>query len=224
MKRMKSFLLLNFVLFVNLIIAVYFYMVLNNILLFLLIYIIFLIPVNTVFLFHLLNKTDYVLKLSKVLVIRFPNDKSMRLHLVSHFEIIKLLFTKRKSKSIKRFIYSEIIFGIFALKEFLENKDYKDAEVTAIAHYFNEKTMNKMGFINTELDLANKIRFFADFPAMLVMNFFIYKKANISKIRQVRKAVTNYAQLNKSLESIKKQYMKIGDEPDIIKKKETEGI
>ena len=219
MKRIKSILLLNFVLSVNLVIAIFLYLTLENILLFLLAYILLLIPVNTIFLYDVLNKTDYVVRLSNVLVLRFPNNRSMRLHLVSHYELFKLLFKRRKSKSIKRFIYSEIIYGVFALQAFLEQKNYLEAEIVAISYFFNKKTMEKMGFVSMDLDMTNKIRFFSDFPLMLLTNLLIYKKVNITKVRQVRKGVTNYSQLSSSLQNIKKQYIRIGEDEEKLEDK-----
>lgn len=138
------------------------------------------------------------------------NDTQIDLHSGVSFDYV---FVMRKYKSGIEFKYRPLIYhleGLICLIKLIENKNIPDTvNITGTSYFFNNRTLNKMGFEIMNPSLIDRVNLFVNFIDLVWMYSLSQGKLSIPKIWNAKKASISGAKLIESKKLIEELYNKM---------------
>jgi len=138
------------------------------------------------------------------------NDTQIDLHSGVSFDYI---FVMRKYKSGIEFKYRLLIYhleGLICLIKLIENKNIPDTvNITGTSYFFNNRTLNKMGFEIKNPSLIYRVNLFVNFIDLFWMYSLSQGKLSIPKIWNAKQASISGAKLIESKKLIEELYNKM---------------
>ncbi len=147
---------------------------------------------------------------SPMLLGYMANDTQIDLHSGVSFDYI---FVMRKYKSGIEFKYRLLTYhleGLICLIKLIENKSIPDTvNITGTSYFFNNRTLNKMGFEIMNPSLIYRVNLFVNFIDLFWMYSLSQGKLSIPKIWNAKKASISGAKLVESKKLIEELYNKM---------------
>ena len=147
---------------------------------------------------------------SPMLLGYMANDTQIDLHSGVSFDYI---FVMRKYKSGIEFKYRLLTYhleGLICLIKLIENKNIPDTvNITGTSYFFNNRTLNKMGFEIMNPSLIYRVNLFVNFIDLFWMYSLSQGKLSIPKIWNAKKASISGAKLVESKKLIEELYNKM---------------
>ena len=147
---------------------------------------------------------------SPMLLGYMANDTQIDLHSGVSFDYV---FVMRKYKSGIEFKYRLLTYhleGLICLIKLIENKSIPDTvNITGTSYFFNNRTLNKMGFEIMNPSLIYRVNLFVNFIDLFWMYYLSQGKLSIPKIWNAKKASISGAKLVESKKLIEELYNKM---------------